>query len=91
MSKTMVQIKSELAALESLPQGPERWKKQLDLESAAADTPEYDAYYKSVVAEGVLRYGDNTKGFWEGFSYEHEFLEEHTLEECIDDQVDAMN
>lgn len=84
------QIMARLKELESLPQGPERWGKQLALQSQAADTPEYNDYFKAVVEEGVGQYGEDTRNLWMCFSYEAEFVKGLSALECIEEQVDSM-
>jgi hypothetical protein len=84
------EIRAEQKKVEELPMGPERWQKELDIQTEISKTQEYDDYKKEVVKEGVERWGEETRAMWEGFSYEREFFNELTPEENIDAQIESM-
>lgn len=87
---TIIEIREQLAELEKLPQAPERWECLHKLQDEALKTPEYKAYEKAIVEEGVKRMGEDWRKFWETMSFEDGFCEDLTVEEEVDGQIDAM-
>ncbi len=49
-----------------------------------------EQYHKDVVGACVDRSGEHNREFWDGCSYEVEFAEGMTPDECADAQIEAM-
>jgi hypothetical protein len=53
-------------------------------------TPEYEAYHKAVVEEGIERTDESMRLFWESASYEMEFVEGESVDDCVTGNIEAM-
>jgi hypothetical protein len=69
---------------------PHEWQKLHEQAHAAFGTPEYLEYHKKVVEEGVARTDEAMRTHWEGMSYEMEFVEGESVEDCVTGNIEAM-